>query len=161
MKERFKPREWERLQLAPHQVFVLVACADGELHKKEFNRFVDELGDAAAFKNELHREIMVDALADAASEEDRIFERLNVVLESDVEQEIRGWADMLQDRLTRDEFQDFVASLWIFGMGIARATGGFLGFGKKINEHEWAALAALAEWTEVDLDRLQRLADEG
>ena len=57
----------------------------------------------------------------------------------------------LERRLAGEGYHRFVAGLLVWGMGLAQASGGFLGrFGSKVSREEMAALTALAEEFELD-----------
>lgn len=150
MKERFTAEEWSLLKTLPFHVFILVAGSDKKIDKKEKEQLKQHLESAPYYKDALHREVAVD------------------ILSSDMEGLIRQAADFsqfaarasrikefLREKLSSDEYQRFVASLFVDGLKIARASGGGpFGLGDKVSDEEKVALAALATVFDLDLSRL-------
>ena len=65
---------------------------------------------------------------------------------------------VLQKRLSPDEYQEFITSMFFFGLTIARASGGgMFGTGDPVSDDEKRGLAAVGAFYELDIDRLRRL----
>ena len=153
MKEKFTQEEWQLLKLLPFQVFVLVAGADGRVDKEEVAQLQKDLRDAPFYKDPLHRELFVD------------------ILSSDINSLIREAADatklparasqmktILQQKLTPEEYQRFIGSMFINGVKVARASGGgVLGLGDKVSEEEKRALALFAAMFDLDAANVSKL----
>jgi hypothetical protein len=136
MKERFEAEEWENLKFIPVAVFFLVAGADGKVDKKEIEAFATQVGRGTMLKDPLHRELIVDI---AGNLEGVLGNVKNL---KQAENFVQKSKDTLKAKLSEDEYQRFIASLFVSGIGIARASGGaFLGMGNKVSEEEKTALA--------------------
>lgn len=152
MKEKFSPAEWEFLKLLPFQIFVMVAGADSKIDKEEVERLNEDLRTAPYYKDPLHRELFVDLLTSDGNvlvkevlDASKFLDRMNQM------------KALLKDRLTPDEYQRFVASMFVCGLNIARASGGgFLGRGDKVSSEEKIALSAFAAMFELAPDSLSR-----
>jgi hypothetical protein len=153
MKERFTQEEWQLLKLLPFQVFVLVAGADGRIDKEEVAQLQKDLRDAPFYKDVLHRELFVDilssdinALIKEAADATKLAERAGKM------------KAILQQKLTPEEYQRFVGSMFINGLKVARASGGgILGLGDKVSEEEKRALTMFATVFELDVGSLSKL----
>ena len=67
----------------------------------------------------------------------------------------------LKEKLTPEEYQKFLGSLFMNGVKVARASGGgVLGLGDKISAEEKRALAAFAAIFELDLANLSKLFEQ-
>lgn len=151
MKEKFSEAEWELLKLLPFHVFVMVAGADRKIDKKELDQLNEELTKAPLYKDPLQRELMLDilisdanALAQEAMDISKLLERTNQT------------KAILEEQLAVDEYQRFVASMFLFGLNIARASGGgFLG-GDKVSDEEARALSVFAAMFELDPESMSR-----
>jgi hypothetical protein len=152
VKEKFSPAEWELLKLLPFHIFVMVAGADRKIDEKEIAQLNEDLKTAPYYKDPLHRELFLDilasdvnALAQEAMDPSKLLQRANQI------------KAILKEKLTLDEYQRFVASIFVNGLQIARASGGgFLGRGDKVSEEEKLALAAFAAMFELAPDSLSR-----
>jgi len=152
MKEKFTPEEWEFLKLLPFQVFVLVAGADQKVDEAEVAQLQKDLQDAAFYKDPLHRELFVDiltsdinALIKEAMDLSKFVERANQMKAT------------LKEKLTPEEYQRFVGSMFVNGLRVARASGGgFLGRGDKVSEEEKRALFLFAATFDLDLESLSK-----
>ena len=126
------------LSRAPLLVFLLVAAADGKLDRKEFKKFGEVLEQAANCPSPRLRQAINDMLPTMAT----IFE--------DVTQEHFNPIDELQrvaqimDTQYPAEARVFKESLLSLAIQVAQASGGFLGFGNKIDKDEEEAIAAVA-----------------
>jgi hypothetical protein len=146
MKEKFTSQEWEQLKLLPFQVFVMVAGADSKIDEKEIEQLQADLRTAPFYKDPLHRDLFVDiltsdimALIKKAMDVSGFVERAT---------QIKG---ILKAKLSTDEYQRFVASMFVNGIKVANASGGgFLGRGSKISPEEQRALLVFASLYELD-----------
>lgn len=145
-RERFSQAEWDRLRLLPALLFTLVAGADGRVDKKEWQYFRDELakGHSHPLLQLIYRELsglepqpMMD-LASAACADP---EHTRLTIKS------------LQFRLTPQEYTEFTRALFQAGLGVAKASGGFLGMGR-VSESERLTLLDFGVMFEVELDSL-------
>jgi hypothetical protein len=153
MKEKFSEVEWQLLKLLPFQVFILVAGADGKIDQDEIAQLQKDLRDAPFYKDPLHRELFIDiltsdinALIQEAADVSKLTERASQM------------RTILKQRLTPEEYQRFLGSMFINGLRVARASGGGpLGLGDKVSEEEKRALTAFAAIFELDLSSLSKL----
>ena len=143
MKERFSTEEWEDLKTLPIVVCVLTAAADGKVDQKEAREIVRQLREGAALKDELHRELIVD-LASSGGVAQKGMDRQGA---ENIVERVKG---ALKAKLSDDEYQRFISSLFLSGMRVASSSGGFLGMGDKVSKEEKAMLGAIA--TLFDLD---------
>lgn len=126
------------LARAPFLVFLLVAAADGKLDKKELKKFGQVLEQFSDCPSPRLRQAITDMLPTMAT----IFE--------EVTQESFNPIDELQrvarimDTQHPAEADIFKQSLLSLAVQIAQASGGFLGFGNKIDKDEEEAIAAVA-----------------
>lgn len=145
MKERFTNEEWELLKFLPFQIFTLVAAADGNVDNKEIGTFLKQLESAATLKDELHRQLLVDLVRE---DHQRFLEG-----SLDMEKTMKSAEvikPILVDKLSSEEYQRFIGSLFVGGLHIANASGGFLGMGSKVSKEEKAALAVFGAIYEFD-----------
>lgn len=156
MKERFTQEEWELLKILPFQVFIMVAAADGKVDKKEWAQQVENLRNAPFYKDELHRELFIDI---ASAEIDTpIKEAADVAKLTERTSRIK---EILKQKLNPEEYQKFIASIFINGLQVAGASGGsFLGLGDKVSNEEKQALAMFAGMFELDIDKLAKSVGE-
>jgi len=153
MREKFTQKEWELLKLLPFHVFVLVAGADQKIDEAEVAQLNEDLRTAPLYKDPLHRELFVDiltsdinALVKKAMDISKLVERANQM------------KTILKEKLTSEEYQRFVGSMFINGLKIARASGGgLLGLGDKVSEEEKRALLLFAAMFDLDLANLSKL----
>lgn len=152
MKEKFTTEEWGLLKLLPFHVFLLVAGADKNVDKEEIAQFDEEIKGAPFYKDPLHREIALDILT---SDVGTLLQQAMDV--SRFTERMARMKMVLQTKLTHDEYQRFVGSLFINGLKIARASGGSpLGMGDKVSQEEKVALAALATMFELDVNTIAK-----
>ena len=124
MKERFTPLEWAELEKLPLIVFLAVATADNKVDEAELSKLLAEFGDAARYRDPLHRELFVDLYAGdhilllpATMEE--IGDLSIPLLDS-----LGKRKDILHRHLSETEYQRFIFSLFGFGLVIAAVSGG-------------------------------------
>ena len=156
MKEKFTDEEWQLLKILPFQVFILVAGADGRIDQEEVAQLQKDLRDAPFYKDALHKELFLDilssdinALIREAADVSKLAERASQV------------KALLKQKLTPDEYQRFLGSMFINGVRVARASGGgVLGLGEKVSDEEKRALTAFAATFELNLASLSKLFEQ-
>jgi len=152
IKEKFKKDEWELLKVLPFQVFLMVAASDADVDKRELEEFDKDLKGAPFYKDALHRDLLLDVLTSD----------INALLKQAMDttkfaERIRRMKSILQAKLTVEEYQRFVGSVFIDGIKIARASGGRpTGEGANVSEDEKRALVALAALFDVDMSSLSK-----
>jgi len=152
MKEKFTQEEWQLLKLLPFQVFVLVAGADGRIDKDEVAQLQKDLREAPYYKDPLHRELFMDILSSDINA--LIKEAANVAKLAERASQMKV---TLKEKLRPDEYQRFVASMFINGLKTARASGGgFLGFGDKVSKEEKRALVMFAAMFDLDIESMSK-----
>ncbi len=130
--------------LLPLLVYERVAGADGRIDDAEWARFEQDLSSAEEFTEPLMREVFAELRA-------RDLDALVVLLRALEDGLVASARLALERRLAGEGYHRFVAGLLVWGMGLAQASGGFLGrFGSKVSREEMAALTALAEEFELD-----------
>jgi uncharacterized tellurite resistance protein B-like protein len=131
MKERFEAHEWEDLRFLPVAVFFMVALADRKVQPEEVAAFAKQVGEGAMLKDPLHRALVVDIAGNLQSVLQSVQNRQQAV---DFTQKTKGF---LKAKLSDEEYQRFIGSLFISGIQIAKAAGGgFLGMGDKVSAEE-------------------------
>jgi tellurite resistance protein len=141
MKERFTTEEWQELRVIPVVSFYLVAGADGNVDKDEVTAFIKQVTMGAALKDELHRELAVDIASD--------LEGSLKAAEANVEGHVERAKAILSNKLSVDEYQKFIGSLFISGMKVAAASGG-------TSQEEKVALGAFAAVWGLDPSSLKK-----
>lgn len=154
MKEKFSAAEWENLKLVPFVVFQVVCGADGRIDQKEVAEFARRMTLAPAYKDEAHRELMMEIAGDfegcmarghtAASDGSRA---ATVITDA---------AAAMRSKLTPTEHEKFGASLIIDGIALAGSSGGGLFGGKAISGEEAASIAVVAVGLGVDVDSIKK-----
>ncbi len=150
MKERFESAEWELLKVLPFHLFRAVAIADGEIQKEELKEFLERLmRGAAGYKDPLHRELA------------------RSIVDGDVAELLKGMGgggfdpertkQILKEKLTSDEYQRFIGSLFIDAVNIAAASKTGWLRKKAISDEEQQRLTAIGLYWEVDLGRVRGL----
>ena len=156
MKEKFSQEEWELLKLLPFQVFYLVAGADGKIDQEEIGQLQKDLRDAPFYKDALHKELSLDILSSDIKA--LIREAGDITKLAERTRQIKAF---LKQKLTPEEYQKFLGSMFMNGVKIARASGGgVLGLGDKVSAEEKRALAAFAATFELDLANLSKLFEQ-
>ena len=128
-------RDLEHIACAAPFVFLLVAAADGSIDKKELKRFGTLLA-----KDEYA--ILAAAMAQAGLSIEQLLSACKERLQDPVN-ELMALARVIDARLPTDTALQFKTALLKLGHAIAQASGGFLGFGKKIDKQEAAMLALI------------------
>ena len=153
MKEKFTHEEWQLLKILPFQVFIMVAGADGRIDKDEIAQLQKDLRDAPFYKDELHKELLIDILS---SDINALIKEAGAATK--VAERTSQMRTILQQKLTPDEYQRFLGSMFLNGLRVARASGGgALGLGDKVSKEEKGALVTLATIFELDLGSLSNL----
>lgn len=128
-------RDLEHLACAAPFVFLLVAAADGSIDKKELKRF-----------SQLMAEEDYAILAAVMSQAGLPIEQLLAACKerlADPVNELMTLGQVIDARLPTDAAGQFKAALLKLGHAIAQASGGFLGFGRKIDKQEATMLALI------------------
>ncbi|MGZ8567598.1 MAG: hypothetical protein ACXWXS_11165 [Actinomycetota bacterium] len=145
MKDRFTTEEWELVTCVPIQAFGVVAGADQQVEQKEFEEFSGRMvRGALGYKDPLHRELAQDLIS---SDIPKLIQR-------STEADIGETKALLRSKLTPDEYQSFLGSVFIDSLAVARASGMP---GAEISDKEQTMLAAFGLAWEIDLEALQRL----
>jgi hypothetical protein len=153
MREKFTAEQWQTLKELPFIAFVFVASCDGKVDQKEIGEFANRVSSAAGYKDELHRELMMDVASTFEESFNHAIQRYTSGSAADDLIQIRG---VLDDKLTTDETQRFVASVIVDAIAIARCSGGGLFGGNKVSDKEAEAIAALAMALGLDPASVQR-----
>lgn len=132
------PEEKEFLARSPLLVFLLVAAADGKVDKKELAAFDKIVEASLGSTNDLVRQTITQMLPEV----ERHLEELTSEGVNPLE-ELKRVAAIL-DSNHPNEAEEFKIYLLVVATKIAQSSGGFLGFGKKIDDREAAAIAAIA-----------------
>ena len=128
-------RDLEHLACAAPFVFLLVAAADGSIDKKELKRF-----------SQLMAEEEYAILAAVMTQSGLGIEQLLAACKNrlaDPVNELMSLGQIIDNRLPTDTALEFKAALLKFGHAIAQSSGGFLGFGRKVDKQEAAVLALI------------------
>jgi hypothetical protein len=156
MKEKFSQEEWELLKLLPFQVFIMAAGADGRIDKEEVAQLQKDFRDAPFYKDELHKELFIDILSSDINALIREAGNVTKLLERSSQMKA-----ILKQKLTPEEYQRFLGSMFMNGVKVTRASGGgILGLGDKVSEEEKRALATFAATFELDLGNLSKLFEQ-
>ena len=150
MKEQFTTEEWNNLKVLPIAVCFLVAAADGTIDRQEVNAILMELGGGASIDNELHRELILDMKTKSNRPPQ------GVGNQTQAQDHIVKTKDVLKAKLSNDEYQDFIGSLFMSGVKVAKASGGFLGIGDKVSTEEKVVLAAVAAAWDLKPEALKK-----
>jgi hypothetical protein len=168
MKNLFTEEEWEQLKLLPFLIFYVMASADGKIDDKESKCLFFSLERWYDYKITLIRELYSDIIYTPEEARKELFSKShNLLYDSEKHNLLYGsnapkirlhqllqQAQMfLLEKLTRDEFLDFVEGLWFLAYEIANASGGFIGYGRKICTEEKKILDSLARILHIDSER--------
>lgn len=142
---------FEALKRSVFLVFLLVAAADGTVDKKEMKAFIQTLAESDKLGDPLLTRVATNVIAHIPT---TLTEMLTESL--DCMAELAAVAGILDTNLSQEDANTFKRSLFQIGQAVARASGGFLGFGKKVSAEEQGALVMIAlclglELTEQDL----------
>jgi len=146
MKENFTEEEWAMLKALSFIAFGIVASADGKIDDKEAGEMTRRLQTGAqGYKDPLHKELAMDILRSD----------IPAVIASAKNVELSKVRALLQDKLTQDEYQGFLGSIFVDMLAVAGVSGGFLGRGK-IDSKEMTALNSFAALFGIDIGALKR-----
>lgn len=152
MKDKFTAEEWELLKMLPIMVFVLVAGADGKIDQKERNQLEEDIKGAPLYKDPLHQALGIDILTSDFGALLR-----NSMDSSKFAERAEKMKNILKDKLTKDEYDRFLGSLFINGLKVARSSGGGpLGLGDKVSDSEKHALALFVGMFGLDLSSIKK-----
>lgn len=155
MKELFVKDEWELICEAPYLIFKFIASVDHKVDSKEFEAFNHFCRMKNSFSSTILREVLPDEpekyLYSFSSHE---FNK-NIVKEK-----LRNIDLFLDYRTDISDSVSFKHHLIALGVYIANASGKI--FSHKISEEEDAALVALGNYIDIDVNQLFRttLVDE-
>lgn len=149
MRNRFTEQEWTDLLILPFHLFTAVALADGEIQKEEMKEFLERTTRGAlGYKDQLHKEIA------------------RGIIDGDTGELLKagtgatGWdpksvKQMMKEKLTSQEYQGLIGSLFIDLLNIAKASKKKGWFRKKgIEKEEQERLAAIGLFWELDLGQM-------
>ena len=153
MKERFSTEEWNDLLVLPFHLFTAIALADGEIQKEELKEFLERTQRGAlGYKDPLHKEV-ARGIIDADTAE--LFKAATANAGWDPERV----KQTMKEKLTADEYQGFIGSMFIDLVNIASAskTGGWFRLFKKtaVDKDEQERLVAIGLFWELDLTRME------
>lgn len=119
---------------APVTIFLMVAASDGTIDKKEALAFQKIVTDSVNHKSPLFQASIAAMLP-----------KFHEHLEASSGSPIKVMTDLMEMRsevesMFPDQAKEFFTALVELGEKVAKASGGFLGFGKKIGKGEAAAL---------------------
>jgi hypothetical protein len=133
-RSRFTAREWEQVLQAPWVFFGMAAQSDGTIDEAESHEFAGRMTQGGLlYKDPLHREV---ATAMASAPRD--------VMVKAMSSDPSSLRELLKRKLTPEEYQGFVSSMWIDANAVAHASEG-------LSDDETKALTALALFFEVDV----------
>lgn len=134
----FSSLEWNKIQELPVALFFLVAGADGDIDQKEQQEFVKILNSENLEYAEGVRAMILSSGNDYYTIRDEVksdgYDKWNTV-------EVAS--KLFEKCLTEEESLEYKKSLYQYSVRIASSSGGFLGFGSKIDKQELAVLNKL------------------
>jgi uncharacterized tellurite resistance protein B-like protein len=128
-------RDLEHLACAAPFVFLLVAAADGSIDKKELKRF-------SGLMAEEEYGILAAVMSQAGWSMEQLLAACKQRLQDPVN-ELMELGQVIDRRLPADTAVQFKSALLKLGHAIAQASGGLLGFGKKIDNDEATMLTLI------------------
>ncbi len=134
----------DMLARTPVLVFMMVAVADGNVDEKEQAMLAKLCNDVGQFPSPLFQ----TAVATMVQHAERYFSEFRAE-GFDCQISLADAIEVLEDEHP-DEAQAFKESLMAWGKAIAEASGGILGFGRKIGAEEAASLATIARLIDLD-----------
>jgi hypothetical protein len=151
VKDRFETKEWNDLLVLPVHLFTAIALADGEIQKEEIQEFMTRTHQGAlGYRDKLHKEIA------------------RGIVDGDMGEMIKaasgttGWDPkqvkaMMKEKLTTEEYQGLIGSIFIDLLNIAKASKKKKGWFRKkeeIGEDEQQRLAAIGMFWDLDVSTL-------
>jgi hypothetical protein len=141
----FKSRfgsDWDLVMSVPFLFFGATAGADGTIDSAEAAELQRRMqGGALGYKDPLHREVAAEFFSTPVTI-DQLITKANQAGPDKVR-------SVLQKKLTTDEYQSYLGSVFIDAMGVARASDG-------ISPVELQALTTLATFFGVDIAGMQK-----
>ncbi|HEX6262591.1 MAG TPA: hypothetical protein VF097_07080 [Actinomycetota bacterium] len=148
MKERFTEEEWRGIMALPFAIFGVVAGADGTIDEQEVGEFTKRmLNPTWTYKDAMHQELAV-----AVAGED-----ISVLIKEGMALDPEPVKTALKEKLTQDEYQSFLGSVFIDELAVARASGGGIFHKEKIGDEETEKLVGFAAYFGIDLPSVQRI----
>ncbi len=132
----------EYLSTAAPFVFLLVAAADGKVDKKELKQFSKLLADERFA-------MLAGAMASAGTSIEQLLMAAQQRLKNPMV-ELLELRRVIDTHLSPAGAAQFKTALQSFGQAIAEASGGFFGFGRKVDKHEAAMLKVIGTTLGVD-----------
>ncbi|MBM3696008.1 MAG: hypothetical protein FJW79_08775 [Actinobacteria bacterium] len=141
-KSRFSSEDWDLVMAVPFLFFGMTAGADGNIDAAEAAELQRRMqGGALGYKDPLHREVAAQFFSTPVTI-DQLLKRANTAGPEKVR-------SVLQKALTPDEYQNYLGSVFIDAMGVARASQG-------VSPEELTALSALATFFGIDVAGLDK-----
>lgn len=141
----FKARfgsDWHLVMAVPFLFFGMTAGADGNIDDAEAAEMQRRMqGGALGYKDPLHREVAAEFFSTPVTMNDLLTKANQAGPEK-----IRS---LLQKKLSTNEYQGYLGSVFIDALGVARASGG-------VSASETQALTALATFFGVDIAGLEK-----
>lgn len=151
MKDRFSTAEWNDLLILPFHLFTAIALADGEIQKEELKEFLDRTQRGAlGYRDPLHKEV-ARGIIDAEVEE--LFSSATAASGFDP----KRVKQTMKEKLTAEEYQGFIGSLFIDLVNIASAskTGGWFRKKTAVDKDEQERLIGIGLFWDLDLSRME------
>ena len=145
-KARFTSDEWNSLKVLPFQFFAFVALADGEVDDEEFEQLREQFRNAAFYKSNMHRELLMDIL-----QSDDLMALLKAnASRSVIVKSAPALKALLKSKLPAAEYNHFMSSLFYTAFETASSSGtGNSGQGDKVSREEDLALDVLLGLYEI------------
>ena len=150
MKDRFTTEEWNDLLILPFHLFTAIALADGEIQKEELKEFLDRITRGAlGYRDQLHKEVARGIIDGDTGE---LFKAATGAT---------GWdakrvKQTMKEKLTSEEYQGFIGSIFIDLVNIAKASKTGKWFRKKaIDKDEQERLVAIGIFWELNLSGME------
>ena len=141
-RDRFSGDEWGLVMSVPFLFFGMIASADGTIDQPEAAELQRRMqGGAIGYKDPLHREVALQFFSTPVTLEE-LLRKANQAGPEKVR-------DTLRKRLTEDEYQGYLSSVFIDSMGVAQASGG-------VSDTETTALTALATFFGIDVAGMKK-----
>jgi hypothetical protein len=148
MKERFSDQEWRTIMSLPFAIFGVVASADGKVDEKEIEEFTKRtLNPLWQYKDALHQEVARDIAGSDVS----------ALIQEGMQLDPEPVRAMLKEKLSEDEYQSFLGSIFVDEMAVARASGGGIFRKGKIKDKESERLVGFAAFFGIDLEKVQKI----
>jgi len=126
----------------------LTASADGKVDKKEIAAFQSEMMKGAVVAGD--SEVMQRAIVQAAIGIEKRFAYVGQMQGEEVAALVAGSRQVVEQALGDREAAAYARALYDIAEAIAKASGGFLGFGSKVGKEEEMVLDSLRKLLELD-----------